>query len=487
MVPLAKLPPPQKPAKVGSSCLFYGVSGNDVTVLISLCEAFPTEWNTHQEPARKAIDGDVESAKVLGEVAFEPCQTELAPEQLNFMATVASAEWNRCVIYATVLNALSLRLGTNIYSLCEVIVTNVFRRDVGTGGGSSTVQTCWNRDGAVPSGEDDVLLLSGTFSTAPIPRPLSATQCDRFRWPAATASTFPVSHIQYLVFGGIFNFRFFGGHKCRYGLAYAAAIRKVGIPLEVNSGFILTPTITYLSLHIHFYIPWSSVAIVLWNSIDIYHAFRDFATIPVSLSTHRVRRFIENSFSLHTVIIDAIIGLAMNGTNVVCVCTLFVFTPGDAHVTSEYTLEIIEHVRIENVLRMVLQYVMSLAAALRIACTATWDCNVPQPSKTTVARVTVRFQCRGSVVGSLAPGTENGNTNITGEEENRVNLLKVQGAIQTAFWVRSGRSPRGARSRRILLNTGNDIRSALFRRLGLDGGWEGNTAFTFVGVQAVGH
>ncbi|KAI6105988.1 hypothetical protein EV401DRAFT_2200737, partial [Pisolithus croceorrhizus] len=236
MVLLAKLPLSQKPAKVGSSHLFYGGSGNDITVLISLGEAFPTkEGNAHRELVRKAIDNDVESAKALGEGVSE---------------TV--------MLHPLLQNALSLRLGINIYSSCEVIVTNVFHRDIGTSGGSSTVQTSWNRDGiaayvapgvsalwtcyltgAALSGEDamsDVLLLGGTFSTVPIPCPLSATQCDRFRCPAPTASTFPVSQIQYLVLGGISTSISLAVHKCRYGLANAVAI--------LNSGFILTPTIT---------------------------------------------------------------------------------------------------------------------------------------------------------------------------------------------------------------------------------------------------
>ncbi|KAI6136054.1 cytosol aminopeptidase family, catalytic domain-containing protein [Pisolithus sp. B1] len=135
----SKIPPSQKPAKVGSSHLFYGVPGNNVTALISLGEAFPTKkGNARRELVRKAIGSGVKSVKTLGEgvseaivdvsldphaaaVAahlalydftlktsppspFDPRPTERAREKLNLTASAASAEWDRGVIYAKAQN-----------------------------------------------------------------------------------------------------------------------------------------------------------------------------------------------------------------------------------------------------------------------------------------------------------------------------------------------------------------------------------------------
>ncbi|KAI6101506.1 cytosol aminopeptidase family, catalytic domain-containing protein [Pisolithus croceorrhizus] len=135
----SKVPPSQKPAKVGSSHLFYGVPGNNVTALISLGEAFPTKkGNARRELVRKAIGSGVKSVRTLGEgvseaivdisldphaaaVAahlalydftlktsppspFDPRPTEPAREKLNLTASAASAEWDRGVIYARAQN-----------------------------------------------------------------------------------------------------------------------------------------------------------------------------------------------------------------------------------------------------------------------------------------------------------------------------------------------------------------------------------------------
>ncbi|KAI6031151.1 hypothetical protein BKA83DRAFT_2224403 [Pisolithus microcarpus] len=68
----SKLPPSQKPAKVGTSHLFYGVPGDDVTALVSLGEAFPIKkGNAHRELVRKAIGSGVKSVKTLGEGVSE--------------------------------------------------------------------------------------------------------------------------------------------------------------------------------------------------------------------------------------------------------------------------------------------------------------------------------------------------------------------------------------------------------------------------------
>ncbi|KIN94418.1 hypothetical protein M404DRAFT_35047 [Pisolithus tinctorius Marx 270] len=135
----SKLPPSQKPAKVGSSHLFYGVPGNNVTALVSLGEAFPDKkGNARREVVRKAVGSGVKSVKTLGEgvseavidvsldphasavaahlalydftlktsppSAFDPRPTKPAPEKFNLTASAASAEWDRGVIYAKAQN-----------------------------------------------------------------------------------------------------------------------------------------------------------------------------------------------------------------------------------------------------------------------------------------------------------------------------------------------------------------------------------------------
>lgn len=65
----ATLPPTQKPAKVGTSHLFYGASGGtDVTALVSLGDAFEAKkGDARREIVRKAVGSGVKGIKALGE------------------------------------------------------------------------------------------------------------------------------------------------------------------------------------------------------------------------------------------------------------------------------------------------------------------------------------------------------------------------------------------------------------------------------------
>jgi aminopeptidase len=68
----ATLPPTQKPAKVGTSHLFYGTGGNDVTALVSLGEGFETkQGDARREIIRKAVGSGVKSVKGLGDGVSE--------------------------------------------------------------------------------------------------------------------------------------------------------------------------------------------------------------------------------------------------------------------------------------------------------------------------------------------------------------------------------------------------------------------------------
>ncbi|KAI6124291.1 glycoside hydrolase family 31 protein [Pisolithus croceorrhizus] len=224
----------------------------------------------------------------------------------------------------------ALPLGTNIYGLGEVVASSGFRRDIGTGGGSGTIQTHWNRDDADPIdqniyGSHPVYLehrynVSTGKAVASGVLLLSAAGSDIL---LQTPPTSPVSLIQYRMLGGTFDFYFFSGpndvdviaqhgavsgypfmppawalgfHLCRWGyhnvsddIANVEAMRQAGIPLEVQ-----------------------------WNDIDLYHAFRDFTTDPISFPTNEIKSFIENLTVNHQhyiPIVDAGIAVTVNDTD----------------------------------------------------------------------------------------------------------------------------------------------------------------------------
>ncbi|KAG9309122.1 leucine aminopeptidase [Chiua virens] len=134
------LPPSKKPAKVGTSHLFYGVSGGtDVTALVSLGDSFGAKkGDARREIVRKAVGSGVKSVKALGDgiseaivdtsadphaaaVAahlamydftlktsppspFDPRKIEPAPEKPKISPIVKSADWDRGVVYANAQN-----------------------------------------------------------------------------------------------------------------------------------------------------------------------------------------------------------------------------------------------------------------------------------------------------------------------------------------------------------------------------------------------
>jgi aminopeptidase len=136
----ATVPPTEKPAKVGTSHLFYGVSGGtDVTALVSLGDSFESKkGDARSEVVRKAVGSGVKRIKALGEsiseaiidtstdphaaaVAahlalydftlktsppspFDPRKKKPAPEKPKLTPIAPSADWDRGVIYANAQN-----------------------------------------------------------------------------------------------------------------------------------------------------------------------------------------------------------------------------------------------------------------------------------------------------------------------------------------------------------------------------------------------
>ncbi|KAE9388539.1 hypothetical protein BT96DRAFT_968077 [Gymnopus androsaceus JB14] len=224
----------------------------------------------------------------------------------------------------------SLPLNTNIYGLGEVIASSGFRRNLVENGGS--IQTLWARDVADPIDQNmygnhpvylehrfnettneaqshGVFLFSSSGADIMLLTPPDATQ----------------SLVQYRMIGGVLDFYFFSGptphavieqygelvgfpswlpswafgfHLCRWGyvsvnetMDQVKAMRAADIPLEV-----------------------------MWNDIDLYHAFRDFTSDPVSFPGEEVRAFIQElaSNNQHYIpILDAAVPHTINATDVV--------------------------------------------------------------------------------------------------------------------------------------------------------------------------
>ncbi|KAG2130855.1 glycosyl hydrolases family 31-domain-containing protein, partial [Suillus clintonianus] len=227
--------------------------------------------------------------------------------------------------------ASALPYGTNIYGLGEVVASSGFRRDIGTDGGVGTIQTHWNL--GVPDPIDQNLYgchpiyvehrynaTTGKASASGVLL-LSAAGSDIF---LQTPTNSKVSLIEYRIIGGILDFYFFSGpsdaeviaqygsvigypmwqpawgfgfHLCRWGYhnlsddrENVAQMRAAGIPLEVQ-----------------------------WNDIDLYHAYRDFTTDPVSFPGDEVRGFIQELVANHQhyiPIVDAAIAVTRNSTDV---------------------------------------------------------------------------------------------------------------------------------------------------------------------------
>nr|VWP01427.1 Neutral alpha-glucosidase AB [Ganoderma boninense] len=225
----------------------------------------------------------------------------------------------------------ALPLDANIYGIGEAVASSGFRRDMGANGTPGTIQTNWARDAADPV--DENMYGSHTFYLEHRYNATTSTSQSHgvFVFNAAGSDTLlqtppssPVSLVQYRLVGGTLDMYFFSGpspksvveqygalvglptwqpewglgfHLCRWGYstvnetkASAQAMRDAGIPLET-----------------------------MWNDIDLYHAYRDFTTDPVSFPADQMKAFIEElaANNQHYIpIVDAGIAHQMNATDI---------------------------------------------------------------------------------------------------------------------------------------------------------------------------
>ncbi|KAH7911619.1 cytosol aminopeptidase family, catalytic domain-containing protein [Hygrophoropsis aurantiaca] len=131
-------PSAQKPAKVGTSHVFYGVSGQDLSALVSLGEGFSEKkGDEKRELVRRAVGAGIKKVKAIDGVsealvdassdshaaavaahlalydftlktsppsAYDPRSTQATPEKLAVKSLNGSADWNSGVIVAKAQN-----------------------------------------------------------------------------------------------------------------------------------------------------------------------------------------------------------------------------------------------------------------------------------------------------------------------------------------------------------------------------------------------
>ncbi|KAJ7240162.1 glycosyl hydrolases family 31-domain-containing protein [Mycena haematopus] len=227
--------------------------------------------------------------------------------------------------------ASALPLGANIYGLGEVVSSSGIRRDVGTDGGIGTIQNDWARDIADPVDQNiygvHPIYMEHRFNPTTNTSQshgvflLNPTGADIL---LLTPPGSNVSLIEYRLLGGTLDFYFlagptprtvieqysaivgtptwqpywgFGFHLCRWGYPSLAAVKEVVAKMRAAK------------------IPLET----MWNDIDVYHAFRDFTSDPVSFNGDEMREWVKelHANNQHYIpIVDAAIGKEINSTDI---------------------------------------------------------------------------------------------------------------------------------------------------------------------------
>ncbi|KAJ6533997.1 glycoside hydrolase family 31 protein [Mycena vulgaris] len=241
----------------------------------------------------------------------------------------------------------SLPHDANVYGLGEVIASSGFRRNVASNGGS--IQTNWARDIQDPIdqnmyGSHPVYLEHRYNETTN-----EAQTHGVFLFSSSGADILLLtppesmqSLVQYRMIGGVLDLYFFSGPSAPAVIEQYGAL--VGLPAWLPSwafGFHLSDLHLrwgYLSLNETMEqvknmraanIPLEGEPLnkptlpihklMMWNDIDLYHAFRDFTSDPVSFPGDEMREFIRElaSNNQHYIpILDAAVAHVTNSTDV---------------------------------------------------------------------------------------------------------------------------------------------------------------------------
>ncbi|KAH9947326.1 glycosyl hydrolases family 31-domain-containing protein [Amylocystis lapponica] len=225
----------------------------------------------------------------------------------------------------------ALPLGANIYGLGEVVASRGLRRDVGTNGGTGTIQTMWARDAADPTDENiygaHPIYVEHRFNETT----KRAQSHGVFLFSSAgsdilllTPPMSPVSLIQYRLLGGTLDFYFFSGPSNQQVIEQYGAL--VGLPTWQPAwgfGFHLCrwgyPNLTVTREQVKNMREADIPLEVMWNDIDLYHALRDFTTDPVSYPADEMRMFIRELAANHQhyiPIVDAAVPITNNASDI---------------------------------------------------------------------------------------------------------------------------------------------------------------------------
>ncbi|KIK64069.1 glycoside hydrolase family 31 protein [Collybiopsis luxurians FD-317 M1] len=223
----------------------------------------------------------------------------------------------------------ALPLDANIYGMGEAVASSGFRRNVASNGGS--IQTLWARDAADPVDENmygnHPIYLEHRFNETTNEAQshgvflFSSSGADVLLLTPSGASQ---SLIQYRMIGGILDFYFFSGPSPHAVIEQYGAL--VGLPTWIPHwafGFHLCRW-GYISINETMEQVQNMRAAdipleVMWNDIDLYHAFRDFTSDPVSFPGDEVRAFIQElaSNNQHYIpILDAAVPVLTNASDV---------------------------------------------------------------------------------------------------------------------------------------------------------------------------
>ncbi|THU98209.1 hypothetical protein K435DRAFT_885246 [Dendrothele bispora CBS 962.96] len=225
----------------------------------------------------------------------------------------------------------ALPFDTNIYGLGEVVASSGLRRDVGTGETGGTVQTMWatgasdpidgNMYGSHPFYMEHRFSESSNMSQSHGVFLMSSAGSDIL---LLTPPSSNVSLVQYRMIGGVMDFYFFSGPNPKSVIEQYGEM--IGLPAWIPAwgfGFQLCrwgyTDINETRAQVENMRAADIPLEVIWNDIDLYHAFRSFTSDPVSFPAEEMRSFIQELASndqKYIPILDAALAKVTNATDI---------------------------------------------------------------------------------------------------------------------------------------------------------------------------